>query len=149
MSITNFDIIDLCKHLNIPLNQCCPKNMLMGKPKNGAYIINLNDKGQEGSHWVSFFVRNKHCVYFDSFGCICPPAVSQFLIQSKIKTIYNVVDIQNLADSYCGYYCIAFFYFMNEHKNPNLGLLLNNFTLMFNLNDTKDNHKIAFNYVMK
>jgi hypothetical protein len=149
MSLTNFDIIDLCKQLDIPLIQCCPKNMLAGKPKNGAYIINLNNQGEEGSHWVCMYIRKNHCVYFDSFGCICPPAVSKFLLQSKIKTIYNVEDIQNIKDSYCGYYCIAFCCFMSCNKTPNLGLLLNNFTLMFNLNDTTNNHKIAFNYVTK
>ena len=149
MSLTNFDIIDLCNHLDIPLIMCVPKNMLTGKPRDGAYIVNLNDQGQAGSHWVAFFIRAKHCVYFDSFGIICPPAVSQFLMQSKIKTIYNVTDIQNLADSHCGYYCVAFCYFMSVHKTPNLGLLLNNFTLMFNINDTTNNHKIAMNYILK
>ena len=149
MSLTNFDIIDLCKNLNINLIQCCPKNALIGKPQNGAYIVNLNNVGESGSHWVCFFIRNKHCVYFDSFGCICPPAVSQFLMKSKIKTIYNVSDVQNINDSHCGYYCVAFYYFITCHNNPNLGLLLNNFTSMFNLKNTINNHKVALNYIMK
>ena len=148
MSLTNFDIIDLAKHLNINLIQCCAKNALKGKPQNGAYIINLNNESEAGSHWCAFFIRAKHCVYFDSFGCICPPAISQFLLQSKIKTIYNVTDIQNINDDHCGYYCVAFCYFMSRHKTPNLSLLLNNFTLMFNLNDTTKNHIIAMNYIL-
>ena len=36
--------------------------------KDGAYVINLDDKKSKGIHWVSFFIARNTAVYFDSFG---------------------------------------------------------------------------------
>ena len=32
--------------------------------KNGAYVINLDDKQSEGIHWVSLFADGNAAVYF-------------------------------------------------------------------------------------
>ena len=37
------------------------------KIKDGAYIINLDDKNSKGTHWVSLFIDRNVAVYFDSF----------------------------------------------------------------------------------
>ena len=36
--------------------------------KDGAYVINLDDKNSKGTHWVSLFIHKIVAVYFDSFG---------------------------------------------------------------------------------
>ena len=36
--------------------------------KNGAYIINLDDKKTKGALWVSLFINKNTAVYFDSLG---------------------------------------------------------------------------------
>ena len=36
--------------------------------KDGAYVINLNDKQSKGTHWVSSFIDRNKSVYFDYFG---------------------------------------------------------------------------------
>ena len=36
--------------------------------KNGAYIINLDEYHDIGTHWVALYVNNKIVTYFDSFG---------------------------------------------------------------------------------
>ena len=35
--------------------------------KDGAYVINLDDKQNKETHWVSLFIDKNTAVYFDSF----------------------------------------------------------------------------------
>ena len=44
------------------------RNNLPNKIKKGAYVINLDEYENTGTHWVSLFVKPKYTVYFDSFG---------------------------------------------------------------------------------
>ena len=147
MSLTNFDLENLCNIYKINLIQCTGKDGLIGKPRNGCYIINLNDSNEGGSHWTCFYIRDGHCAYFDSFGCICPYNVSRFLKQSHIRTVYNTSQIQELTDDHCGYYCIAFLYYMSNHKGK-LKFLLNQFDGIFDLKETKNNVRILQEYII-
>ena len=36
--------------------------------KNGAYIINLDEYSDIGTHWVALYANNDDVTYFDSFG---------------------------------------------------------------------------------
>ena len=38
------------------------------KIKGGAYIINLDEYSDIGTHWVALYVHNDDVTYFDSFG---------------------------------------------------------------------------------
>ena len=38
------------------------------KIKDGAYIINLDEYSDIGTHWVSLYVENNDVTYFDSLG---------------------------------------------------------------------------------
>ena len=38
------------------------------KIKNGAYVINLDEYSDIGTHWVALYVHNNDVTYFDSFG---------------------------------------------------------------------------------
>ena len=38
------------------------------KIKGGAYIINLDEYSDIGTHWVALYVHNNDVTYFDSFG---------------------------------------------------------------------------------
>ena len=44
------------------------RNNLPKTIKKGAYVINLAEYENMGTHWVSLFVKRKYTVYFDSFG---------------------------------------------------------------------------------
>ena len=46
--------------------------------KDGAYIINLDDKKNKGTHWVSLFINRNTAVYFDSFGI-------EYILQEVLK----------------------------------------------------------------
>ena len=36
--------------------------------KNAAYVINLDEYHDIGTHWVALYGNNKTIIYFDSFG---------------------------------------------------------------------------------
>ena len=51
------------------------------KIKDGAYIINLDEYSDIGTHWVALYVNNNDLTYFDSFGVEHIP--------KEIKTFIN------------------------------------------------------------
>ena len=78
-----------------------------GSIKNGAYVVNLDDLGAPGTHWVVVYCKGNNVTYFDSF------AVGHILVEVKIfvkgKTITsNIYRLQHYYSIMCGYYCIAF-----------------------------------------
>ena len=40
----------------------------MKKIKDGAYVINLDDYSDIGTHWIALYSNNNNVTYFDSFG---------------------------------------------------------------------------------
>ena len=44
------------------------RDNLPDKIKDGAYIINLDEYSDIGTHWVTLYVVNNNVTYFDSFG---------------------------------------------------------------------------------
>ena len=44
------------------------RDNLPEKIKNGAYVINLDEYSDIGTHWIALYVNNKIVIYFDSFG---------------------------------------------------------------------------------
>ena len=44
------------------------RNNLPKKIKNGAYIRNLDEFANLGTHWIALFYKQDEIVYFDSFG---------------------------------------------------------------------------------
>ena len=43
------------------------RDNLPNKIKDGAYIINLDEYSDIGTHWVALYVKNNNITYFDSF----------------------------------------------------------------------------------
>ena len=41
---------------------------LSDKIKDGAYVINLDEYSDIGSHWIALYVNTKTVTYLDSFG---------------------------------------------------------------------------------
>ena len=40
----------------------------LSKIKDEAYIINLDEYSDIGTHWIALYVQNNDAIYFDSFG---------------------------------------------------------------------------------
>ena len=84
--------------------------------KDGAYIINLDEYSDIGTHWVALYVHNNDFTYFDSFGVEhIPKEIKIFINNKNIKT--NVFSIQVNDSIMCGYFCIGFFFFLNYFTN--------------------------------
>ena len=105
----------------------------------GAYVINLDEYSDIGTHWVSLWVNNTNNVtYFDSFGVEHIPKEIKKLIKNKnIKT--NIFRIQDYDSIMCGYFCIGFINYMLKGKN------LTEYTNLFSPNNFKKNDNIILN----
>ena len=98
--------------------------------KDGAYVINLDDKNSKGTHWVSLFINKNTAVYFDSFEIEYIP--QEVLNKIKDKSItHNIFRIQDNESIMCGFYCIAFIEYMLARKT------LFDYTNLFSQNDYK------------
>ena len=65
--LTNFEIQTY--YQNEPrFNGIYSRDNLPNKIKYGAYVINLDEYSNIGTHWIAFYVNNKTVKYFDSFG---------------------------------------------------------------------------------
>ena len=86
---------------NLP-NSIRPKG-LGSAVKNGAYVINLDEYHDIGTHWVALYVNNKTITYFDSFGVEhIPREIIKFIARKKILT--NIYRIQ----AYDSIICVIF-----------------------------------------
>ena len=97
--------------------------------KNGAYVINLDEYHNIGTHWVALYVNNKTIIYFDSFGVEhIPKDIMKFIGN---KNIIDIFRIQAYDSIMCGYFCIGFINFMFN------GNSLTDYTSLFSPNDLK------------
>ena len=79
---------------NLPNNNIHPKG-LGSAVKNGAYVINLDEYHDIGTHWVALYVNNKTVTYFHSFGVEhIPKEIMKFINRKKIIT--NIYRIQGM-----------------------------------------------------
>ena len=81
------------------------------KIKDGAYVINLDQYSDIGSHWIALYVLNNDITYFDTFGVEhIPQEIKAFIGNINIKT--NIFGIQAYDSIMCGCFCIGFIDFM-------------------------------------
>ena len=63
------------------------------KIKDGAYVINLDEYSDIGTHWVALYVQNNAVTYFDSLGVEhIPKEIRTFIGNKNVKT--NIFRIQ-------------------------------------------------------
>ena len=55
------------------------------KIKDGAYVINLDEYSDIGTHWVALYVNNNSVTYFDSFSIEHIPKEIKTFINNKNK----------------------------------------------------------------
>ena len=100
------------------------------KIKDGAYVINLDEYSDIGTHWVALYVQNNDVTYFDSFGVErIPKEIRIFISNNNIKT--NIFRIPAYDSIMCGYFCIGFIDFTLAAKT------LIDFTNLFLPNNLK------------
>ena len=89
--LTNIEISEYYK--NEPrFNGVYSRNNLPNKIKKGAYVINLDEYENTGTHWVSLFVKANKVIYFDSIG-----------IEHISEKLINLLVIKKLKQAYLEY----------------------------------------------
>ena len=63
------------------------------KIKDGAYVINLDEYSDIGTHWVALHALNDDFIYFYSFGAECIPKEAAFSIDNT-NTVTNIFRVQ-------------------------------------------------------
>ena len=125
--LTNFEIQEY--YQNEPrFNEVFSRDDLPNTIKNGAYIINLDEHCDIGTHWVALYLNNKTVTYFDSFGVEhIPKEIIKFIDNENVIT--NIFRIQAYDSIMCGYFSIGFINFMFY------GNSLTDYTNLFSPND--------------
>ena len=127
-SLTNFEIQKY--YQNEPRFNGVYSRDNLPKIKDGAYVINLDEYSDIGTHWVALHVNNNDVTYFDSFGVKhIPKEIKTFINNKNIKT--NIFRIQAYESVMCGYFCNGFIDFMFK------GQTLTEYTNLFSPNDFK------------
>ena len=111
----------------------------LSKIKDGAYIINLDEYSDIGTHWVALWVNNNNVTYFDSFGVEhILKEIIKFIENRNIKT--NIFRIQTYDSIMCGYFCVGFIDFMLKGKS------LTDYRNLFSPNDFNNNDDTILKY---
>ena len=133
--LTNFEIQKY--YQNEPrFNGVFSRNNLPKKIKDGAYVINLDEYADVGTHWIALICNRNEIVYFESFGVEHVPEEIKEFIRNK-NIIANIFRVQANNSVMCGYFCIGFIV---------AGKKLTDFTSMFSPYDFKKNDEIILHY---
>ena len=67
--MSNFDLLEWCKYLKIPINNVLSRDTKAPhNHKLAIFIYNLEPSYMSGSHWIATYVKDNVINYFDSFG---------------------------------------------------------------------------------
>ena len=83
---------------------------LPDKIKDGAYVINLDEYSDIGTHSIALYLNNKTATYFNSFGVEHNSKEIKNFINKNI--ILNIFRIQAHDSIMCRCFCIGFINFM-------------------------------------
>ena len=89
--LTNFEIKKYYQN-KTKFNGVCSRDNLPNKIKYGAYVINLDEYSDIGTHWIALYAKNNDITYFDSFGVEhIPKEIIKFIDRKNI--IANIFRI--------------------------------------------------------
>ena len=113
--LTNFEIQKYYKH-EPRFNGIFPRNNSFKKIKHGAYIINLDENADVGTHWIALFCKKKIKLFISIVLVlnICPEEIKEFIENENIKA--KIFRIQENNSIMCRYFSIGFIDFMLAGK---------------------------------
>ena len=109
------------------------------KIKDWAYVINLDEYLDVGTHLIALFFNRSEIVYFDSFDVERVPDKVKNLSEVK-NIIASIFRVQANNSVLCGYFCTGFIDFMLAGKK------LTDFTNLFSPYDFKNNDYVILSY---
>lgn len=119
------------------------KKIKVKKNENFAFVINLENHNQGGSHWVSMYNDKNlpYVEYYDSYGLEPPIEVENF-VNSKVKKpiFYNPYQQQKPTSNRCGYFCIH--YIVKRYS----GMLPDSILSKFTKKPSNKNEQLALKY---
>ena len=130
--LTNFEIQKYYK--NEPRFDDVFSRNNLPKKKGGAYIINLDEYPNVGTHWIALFCRKNEIIYFNSFGVeYIPEQIKEFIKEfpENKSTKTNISRVQEDNSIMCGYFSIGFIDFMLAGKKST------DYTNLFSPHDLK------------
>ena len=117
------------------------RHNLPDKIKDDAYVINLDEYSDIGTHWIALYLNTKIVTYFDSFGVEhIPKEIKNFINDKNIMA--NTFRIQAYDSVMCGYFCTGFINFMFK------GDSLTDFNNLFLPNNFQKNDDLILNYFL-
>ena len=140
--LSNYELFDMADHYRLPINNIYLRDQCPRKIKEGLYIYNLDDSKQDipyGTHWTCSIGDRNEVVYFDSFAAPPPIEIDRFL-KSNYKTYgWNNWIVQNMKSEFCGFFCIALFIYVQQHREKFTSLIecVNEFINLFEDDTTK------------
>lgn len=166
MSLTDSQIQELSKRMNIPYGGCFFKDELPERLEfNKSYYVNLQNSedcdgnANEGTHWTlvqcNMYPNEKvESFYFDSYGAEPSENIKRVVKQTTGKNglPHSNKDIQSLMNNACGFYCLALAHYINSFSGRKSDLYndCNDFLDMFDdLNvsvDFKKNEYILLHF---
>jgi hypothetical protein len=132
--LTNHELSQLVKHYKIKkyhgayIDDRMPKKL-----KNGYFVINLNGR----SHWTVLLKDGDKYFYFDSYGFVASAEVEDQIGEY----MYSDLQLQHLNSSSCGWFCLAWMKWMQEHKHKDKKICYSSFLNLFH-KDPKNNEII-------
>ena len=85
-------------------------------------IINADDKGGQGTHWISVYAGDNqdYVIFFDPFGMPPDERIIDYMKQNNDhrETIAITTQAQALSATSCGYWCIYFLNSMDTMVSP-------------------------------
>ena len=123
--------LEIQKYQNKPRFNGVYSSDNLPKIKDGAYVINLDDYSNIGTHWVALYVHNNDATYFDSFDVEHILKEIKTFIDRSLSITTNIFRIQAYDSIMCGYFCIGFIDFLLAGKT------LTEFTNRFSPNHFK------------
>ena len=124
-------------------NGAYSRDNLPCKIKDGAYVINLDEYADIGTHWIDLHKLSNNVTYFASFVEHIPKEIKKFIdgsvISASIVTT-NIFRIQAHNSVMCGCFCIEFIDFVLNGKSSA------DFTDLFFRRLCKKNDDIVLNY---
>ena len=117
-------------------NRVFSRDNLPKKVKDGAYVINLHENADVGTHWIALFCNRCEIVDFDSFGV---EHVKDIFWSKNI--VVNIFRVQENDSVMYWFFCICFIDFILAGKK------LTDFASNCSPHDLKKNGNIVLGYV--
>ena len=118
------------------------ENIYLKKIKDEAYIINLDEYANVGTHWIALFCKKNEIIYFDSFGVeYIPNEIKEYIKELPENKNIKTNIFPNTRKQFNNvYFCIGFTDFMLAGKK------LTDYTNLSSPYDFKENDNIILSY---